>query len=205
MSVIIYNMVTFYFLRHGKKQSIPWDPPLTELGLRQAETTAEFLKTIPFKSIISSQKLRTQQTAKAVAEKMGIEVIIDKRLQERLEWEGDMSFEEFLEEWWKTDRNRKYKPEKGESSQNKGFLMRGVIDEISEKYKEGNFLIVTHGGSIGDLLRNLFTEEKISHKTDFVSGTRFVELTECSLTIIQRSKDKFKLIQLNSATHLSNL
>ncbi len=198
-------MITFYFLRHGTKQFIPFDPPLTELGLRQADMTAEFLKTISFKLIISSHKLRTQQTAKAVAKKTGIEVMTDKRLQERLEWEIDKSFEEFLKEWWKTDRDRRYKPEKGESSQGKGLLMRGVIDEISEKYKEGKFLIVTHGGSIGDLLRNLFTEEAIPHKTDSVSDTRFIELLECSLTIIQKSKDKFKLLELNNTSHLSNL
>lgn len=197
-------MITFYFLRHGIKKSVPFDPPLTEVGMKQAELTAEYLKTIPFKTIVASPKLRTRQTAKATAGKIGLQIVLDERLQERLEWEHGKSLEEFFEEWWKTDRDRKYQPKKGESSYNKGVQMRQVLDEFSKKHTEGNILFVTHGGSIGDLLRNLFIEEDIPlYKTDPKSGTRYIELLECSLTVVQLEGDKYKLLRINDTSHLS--
>ncbi len=81
--------------------------------------------------------------------------------------------------------------------------MKEVIDELFNTYKEGNILVVTHGGSIGDLLRKLFSEKTITHKTEPVSGARYIEILECSITIVQRQKENFKLTKVNDVGHLS--
>jgi len=157
-------MLTFYFIRHGQKEAVPFDPPLTKIGVKQAELTAGYLKTIPFKAIVASQKTRVQQTTQIIAKQLKLSISVDERLQERLEWENDVSFEKFMEEWNKTDIDRTYQPKRGKSSSDNGKQMKEIIDEMSNTYKEGNVLVVTHGGSIGDLLRCLFTEEAITYK-----------------------------------------
>ncbi len=196
-------MLTFYLIRHGQKEDIPFDPALTKLGIKQAEVTAEYLKNISFTAIIASPKLRTQQTAKIVSKKLGLPIFTNSRIEERMEWEKGKTLEEFIKEWIKTDLNRDYQPEKGESSINKGKIMREVIEDLAEKYQEGNILIVTHGGSIGDLLRNLFTEEALTHKAEPTSGAKFIEIVECSITIIQKERNKYKLLKINDISHLS--
>ncbi len=48
-------MVTFYFVRHGLKEAVPFDPSLTTIGLEQAKAAAELLKNIFF-SMLSNNK-----------------------------------------------------------------------------------------------------------------------------------------------------
>jgi broad specificity phosphatase PhoE len=196
-------MIHFYLVRHGQKEPIPFDPPLTSIGEKQAEVTAQYLKDIPFKGGIASSKLRAKQTAEIIAMPHGLEVTTDERLIERLEWEGNETFEEFIAEWTKTDLDRKYKPKIGKTSMDKGKIMRKVIDELSEEYIDGNILIVSHGGAIGDLLRDVFGQESIPQRIDPITGAPHIKLDECSITIIERNKTSFKLKILNDTSHLS--
>lgn len=196
-------MMTFYFIRHGQKEAVPFDPPLTKIGVKQAEVTAEYLKTIPFKAIIASQKIRAKETAQIIAKQLNLPISTDDRLQERLEWENNVSFDEFIKEWNKTDIDRTYQPMKGNSSADNGKQMKEVIEDLANKHQEGNVLIVTHGGSIGDLLRNLFTEKAITHKTEPISGARYIDILECSVTTIKKSGDKYELLKLGDISHLS--
>ena len=71
------------------------------------------------------------------------------------------------------------------------------------KYQYGNILIVTHGGTIGYLLRQLFTEKVIDHKTEPSSGARYIDILECSVTTIKKSDDKYELLKLEDISHLS--
>lgn len=196
-------MLIFYLVRHGLKEPIPFDPPLTSIGVNQAEATAQYLKDINIKSIVSSPKLRAKQTADIIAKSHGLVVTTDDRLVERLEWEGNESFEEFLIEWRKTDLDRKFNPKMGDSSVSKGEIMKRVIDELSEKYREGNIVITSHGGAIGDLLRYLFGEEATPHRIDPVTNAPHIQLNECSITIIERDENKCKLKRMNDTSHLS--
>lgn len=195
-------MLTFYLVRHGAKEAIPFDPPLTNIGVKQAEATAEFLKNISFDLVMASPKLRTRQTADIISKPHLLPIITDYRLIERLEWENNESFDEFFKEWNKTDLDRNYQPGKGMSSFANGKRMVSILDELSDKYKNGNILIVTHGGSIGDLLRNLFTEEAISHKVEPHSGAKYIDIRECSITAIQKNKGVYELLNLGDISHL---
>jgi broad specificity phosphatase PhoE len=196
-------MITFYLVRHGTKEATPFDPSLTQVGVKQAETTAELLKNISFREIISSPKLRTKQTAELLAKPQVLPVVIDNRLVERLEWENNTSFDEFIKEWNKTDIDRNYLPRKGMSSSANGEQMKKILDELSQKHQEGNILIVTHGGTIGDLLRQLFTEKAINHKTESTSGAKYIDIPECSITTIQKLENEYKLGKLGDISHLS--
>lgn len=198
-------MLVIYLIRHGNKKKIPFDPPLTETGIKQAEVTGDFLIHEDFKAIFASPKLRTMQTAEIIAGKLNLSVTTDKRLVERLEWENHVSFEKFVQEWAKTDQDRSYAPLKGNSSIKKGLLMRELIGEIYSKYTSGNIIIVTHGGAIGDLLRNLFGDASIVHDIDTTTHTKHIHISECSITKIGIENGKSKIIQINGTSHLPEL
>ncbi len=196
-------MLTFYLVRHGTKEAIPFDPPLTRIGLKQAEVTADYLKAISFIKVIASPKLRTQQTAKEIAKQQSLPIYTDERLLERMEWQENETFEEFIAEWNKTDIDRSYFPRTGMSSSANGKQARKLLDELSNQHEEGNILVVTHGGTIGDILRNLFTEEKINHATEPKSDAKYIDLLECSITTIKSGSGNYELLMLGDISHLS--
>jgi broad specificity phosphatase PhoE len=126
----------------------------------------------------------------------------DIRLIERLEWESEQSFHEFNIEWNKTDINRDYQPEKGRSSNENGRQMRRVLDELSNKHKDGNILVVSHGGSLADLLRNIFGQENLPHEINAKTGAKYMKIQECSVTVIRKQKENYKLVKINDISHL---
>lgn len=196
-------MLTFYLIRHGTKETIPFDPPLTALGIRQAEITAAFLRNIPFSIVLSSPKLRTLKTAEILAKPHGLPVITDDRLVERLEWENGQSFQDFMDEWKKTDINRNYHPKTGISSHKNGERMEQVLTELIHSSESGNILIVTHGGTIGDTLRRLFTDKQFTYVTDPETGATYINILECSITKIRYLGSSFNLLTLGDVSHLS--
>lgn len=90
-------MTTLYLVRHGET---PWnvagryqgqlDPPLTEHGRQQARAAAAQLAAQGISAIYSSDLARAYQTAQALADDLGLPIIIDKRLREinQGEWQG---------------------------------------------------------------------------------------------------------------------
>lgn len=84
-------MTNIYLVRHGEDQDNAKhvlnghrDTELTNIGEKQAEKTGEELKKANIKVIYSSPLKRAYDTAKIIAEKIGIkDIIIDDRLKER--------------------------------------------------------------------------------------------------------------------------
>lgn len=77
-------MARIFLIRHGeaaKGEHIP-DPILTDEGYKQAEELALKLSTLEKVQLISSPKLRAQQTAKPLAEVWDIEVVIENAVTE---------------------------------------------------------------------------------------------------------------------------
>jgi 2,3-bisphosphoglycerate-dependent phosphoglycerate mutase len=69
------------------------DPPLTEAGLLQARALAERLRRVRLDALFASPLRRARETAAAVAEATGVQIVIVDELREvRLgEWEGQLS------------------------------------------------------------------------------------------------------------------
>lgn len=60
------------------------EPPLTELGIEQAQMAAQFLKDRNIQVVVSSRMNRTRQTARIIANHLGIEEVdIVEDLQEQ--------------------------------------------------------------------------------------------------------------------------
>lgn len=197
-------MVTFYLIRHGQKEGSAGDPHLSKFGKIKTKHTAKFLKDKQIKQIFASPFNRTKETADIIAQELDLKINIDDRLRERMNW-GDKkneSYEEFWKEWQKTDLDRDYRPSHGYSSKEAGRRLELFIqDSLKDANSNDAFLIVTHGGIIGDLLRNIFSEKDLPLVINEASKAKYLEILECSITIIKKDKD-FVLEKIGDISHL---
>lgn len=198
-------MTTFYIIRHGDKHPIPPDPGLNELGHKQAQATAKYLKQFPITRIVASPLRRTQETAQHIAEQLQLSIQTDQRLRERLNWgdDPDQSRESFIELWRKTSQDRSYQPPIGLSSELAGKSFESIVLELTQGDDE-HIALVTHGGVIADFLRNVFSEKELSSLiTQYPDGFDY-EVKECSLTQVVFDED-LQLIKANDVGHLLSL
>ena len=150
-------MTTLYMIRHGET---PWnvegryqgqlDPPLTEQGRRQAESTAARLASLGFEAIYSSDLARAQQTAAALAEQTGLPVRLDSRLREihQGEWQGVL-IGDIRARWpaeihgWENDPWHHHPPG-GESLPALQTRVYAVIDELTARHPHGKVAVFSH-------------------------------------------------------------
>lgn len=197
-------MTTFYLLRHGDKEFISGDPPLSSKGIKQAETTAKYLQNKNIAAIFASKLKRAQETAQITSQVLNLPMYVDERLKERMNW-GDkkgQSFEKFNVEWRKTDKDRNYKPTSGSSSFETGNNLKLFLDEMSKRYINQTILVITHGGAIGDFLRNVFKAEDLPFAVNKETNSRYIEILGCSITIVGKENDIYKLKTINFVNHL---
>lgn len=193
----------FYLIRHGDKPNIAGDPRLSKLGIKQAYITALHFKDKNIHQIYSSSARRARKTAQVIAKELKINNIkIDSRLQERFYWGNDFlkTFDDFLKEWKKSVYNRDYKPLIGDSSREAGTRLKELIDKLHNQNNNQNIILVSHGGVIVDLLRNLFTDEYLkTFSSDFLE----TGILECSITQLVINGNKYILKEFNTGTHLN--
>jgi 2,3-bisphosphoglycerate-dependent phosphoglycerate mutase len=195
-------MTTFYLIRHGHKDLTPPDPGLTNIGHRQAQITGSHLAKYPITKIVASPLRRTQETAQYLAKHLNIPIQTDTRLYERMNW-GDLphqTMEEFLELWKKTTHDREYAPIGGRSSRLAGdTALELMLEELPSEH--AHVALISHGGTIADLLRNIYTEEDLRSAQNTLLPELDYHVDECALTIIEWDfKPQLKLI--NDSSHL---
>ena len=153
----IYLVTTIYLVQHGDKERLPGDPGLTELGKRQAEVTARWLRATGLQAVYSSPLRRARETAEPVSQATGLAVQVDSRLRERLNWDGTQAFGTFLAEWDRSTEDRDLVLSNGESSRSAGERLRLFLAGLAGG--SGPVAVVSHGGVTVDLLRNLLGDE----------------------------------------------
>lgn len=147
-------------LRHGQSESNAAgllvgrsDPPLTGLGIRQAEAAGRYLAaersrgTSRALTIMSSPLLRARSTAEIVAEICEVsEVVVDERLIELDygEFDGLRMAEVSASDWqaWRADVS--WRPPSGESLFEIQERVGLWCEEIQERDAEGDVLAVSH-------------------------------------------------------------
>ncbi|MGH4015746.1 MAG: bifunctional RNase H/acid phosphatase [Pseudonocardiaceae bacterium] len=153
-------------LRHGQTEysaqarySGHRDLPLTDLGERQAAAAAARLSTTDgVTAVISSPMLRARQTAKPVADALGVPCSVHDGLIETDfgAWEG-LTFAQARERdpdlhaRWLTDTS--LAPPEGESMEAVHRRVRRVRDQLITEYGAGTLIVVTHVTPIKALLR----------------------------------------------------
>lgn len=71
-------------IRHCQANGQEPEAALTEAGLRQAESLRDFLAGRPIDAVVASEYRRAGQTAKPLADALGLGVQVDARLNERV-------------------------------------------------------------------------------------------------------------------------
>jgi broad specificity phosphatase PhoE len=149
-------MPLIYLVQHGDKGHEPGDPGLTSTGRQQAALAGQWLRSAGVRSLYSSPLRRAWQTAQEIASATGLEVVMDTRLRERLNWSAG-SFADFAAEWSRSERNRDFVPAGGDSSRQAGERLRAFV--IEQSGMPGPVAAVTHGGVTRDLLRTLLGDD----------------------------------------------
>jgi broad specificity phosphatase PhoE len=196
-------MKTIYLIRHGQKVNQPGDPPLTDLGKKQAILTANHIKSLSFDLIVSSPSLRARQTAQIIADTTGMSLKIEPSITERMNW-GDIkgqTFDDFWQEWIRSSSEPDYQPTPGISSKMNGQRFLLFLADLLKKAKTNTVLIVSHGGTIGDGLRTILGDDQLPliHEPD---GNTYLDIKECSITTIIYDGQKFQLTAINQIGHL---
>lgn len=150
-----------YIVRHGQTN---WnkegryagrkDIPLNEEGILQAKQLKEKLRNVKFDVVITSPLKRALQTAQEITDQ---EIIIDERIIERSNGELEGKLKNEIKE--KIDFNdpneKKYNIEPITEFKKRIY---NFLDEVKEKYKGKNVLIITHAG-VGIYIRTYFEGE----------------------------------------------
>lgn len=167
----------WFLVRHGETNANKnqWlsghkDEPLNENGKEQAEETAKKLVGLDIDLIISSDLSRARETAKIIARKLGVEVVIDKELREKNygEWEGK-TFDEISKkhgfDFWDLYKRYEFQTPGGERWQEVEERIWGAFNKHRGTHKHKNIVIVSHGGALRMLrkkIMNLTIEESLS-------------------------------------------
>lgn len=205
-------MTTLLLIRHG--QSLAnlaryfaghTDPVLTELGLRQAECTAEFLVSrYPISAVYSSDLQRAYQTGAAVAEKLALPIHKDTGLREIYagEWEGktfDRIQAQFTEDYrcWMTDIGH-CRPTGGESTAELLARAEESLRRIGEENPNATVAVATHATVIR-VLQSKFSGVGLDGMKDVPW------IVNASVTELHYDNGRFALGRIGQAEHLNDL
>ena len=141
------------------------DIELNEKGREQAEELAERAAALgDIDVIIASPMKRAMQTAQMTARRLGMEIITDERLREwdYGEYEQMPRFTDGFA--WNKENFGVRMGKTGESLLQLSHRVFSAVDDIIEKYRGKNVLIVSHGGvcRVIEMYFNDMTTEKFS-------------------------------------------
>ena len=136
------------------------DPPLDEQGRRQAALAAPYLAAglSPDDTVVvSSDLVRAADTARVLAELLGVQVRLDERLREHGmgSWEGLTRAEvadRFPEQYadWTAGR-----PVRGRGGEEPSAVTERALQALAELPPVGTAVVVAHGGTTGRLIERL--------------------------------------------------
>lgn len=160
-----------YVIRHGQTTSDvedryggDYDDHLTDLGIRESKELAEKIKNFGIEIIFASPRIRAQETAKILQEKLGVEIKTIPDLRERNQYG-------ILSGMKKSEAKGKY-PEMVEMLKDRFNTIEGAEDYESfrkrvvdafNKVAKSNYktvAIVTHGGPIRRIFGEILKMEK---------------------------------------------
>jgi len=181
---------TLHLIRHGETD---WnvgrrvqgntDVPLSAHGREQAEELAARLADWPIGAIYSSDLRRALDTARPLAERLGLELIVDPILRERNfgAFEGllDAEVEALLEDPHVFWRDADTRPDKGESRREVWTRVTSFLDRLLADPPAEEIAIVSHGGPIRLAAAYLARED--------VESMTWREVANVSVTTIETS------------------
>lgn len=61
-------------------------------------------------------------------------------------------------------------------------------------------MFVTHGGTIGDLLRTLFPCNELPIIHNKKTGAKYIEILPGSVTVLEKEEGSYRLVRMNETT-----
>lgn len=205
-------MTNIIFIRHGESMANRmavfagnFNADLTEIGLAQAQKTAEYVaQNYKVDAVYASDLLRAYKTGKAVADVLSLPVNADARLREISagKWEGE-TFDAIPKKYpadfslWVTDIGNS-RPTDGESVRQLGQRILSAVTDIAEKNDGKTLVIATHATPIRVL-------------QCMIGGKSFDEMqnipwvSNCSVTEICYNGGNWKLIKIGYDEHLAGM
>ena len=159
------------------------DPPLNDAGRTQAAELAERLAGDGIAAIYSSDLMRASQTARVVADRLGLAVVEDAGLREIDvgSWSGltraevEQRFPQGYARWLGGEIGHD-----GETREELTERVVGAVEQIAAEHPEGTILVVTHGGAIRAIRRHASGDPGDSIEN---CGTSSLELVDGVLTV----------------------
>ena len=159
------------------------DPPLNDAGRTHAAELAERLAGDGIAAIYSSDLMRASQTARVVADRLGLAVVEDAGLREIDvgSWSGltrakvEQRFPEGYARWLGGEIGHD-----GETREELTERVVGAVERIAAEHPEGTILVVTHGGAIRAIRRHASGDPGDSIEN---CGTSSLELVDGVLTV----------------------
>ena len=184
------------------------DPELSELGFMEAEATAEFISQAPAAwklslanpIVVSSDMLRTRQTATAIANRLGAEMKIEPRIREVYfgEWNGLTNEELFSKDQELLDSWRgslDFRPPGGESVNDLLRRVSPFIDELREQYANRTVIVVSHM-----MPTRAMTHSIMGSDPSYLWSASFAPASVSAFRIW--GFEQYELISLNACAHL---
>jgi len=156
--------IELVIVQHAEKRAEPGDPGLTDLGRKQAAAAATFLARTEWNALYCSPLRRARETAVAIGEACALDVSIDDRLRERMNWGSNahaQTLDAFQADWRRATADRSWTPPSGDSSSATGARFLAAINAFAAAAGP-RVLVVSHGGATVDLLRTLFGDDEVA-------------------------------------------
>jgi probable phosphoglycerate mutase len=164
-------VLNLYLLRHGETEFSRGDrfcgdidAPLTEAGARMGDAFAAAYGDLRWRAIVTSTRRRTIATAAPLAERVGLPILRDSRLDEMYfgAWQGLTKREAGTRDplryaRWREDPT--VGAPAGESPFEVSVRAVAAIDDLRARYESGNVLVVSHKTVLRLLLCRLLNVE----------------------------------------------
>jgi probable phosphoglycerate mutase len=201
--------LTLYFLRHGQTTlsrddsfcGSGLDPELTAEGSEMAQAFADAYHALPWRAVFASPLRRTVSTARPLCEASGLEMELRDDLKEigYGAWEGktkDVVERDYHDDYikWLADPAW-HAPTGGEQAVVIARRSLQTVEEIMQRFADGNVLVVSHKATIRIMLCALLG----------IDVGRFRYRLTCpvgSVSIVEMSKEGPMLRALAERSHL---
>jgi probable phosphoglycerate mutase len=174
------------------------NPPLSDMGRRQAELVARRLMRQEFAAIYVSTLRRTAETAAPLAALCGLTPIVEPDIREVFlgQWEGGMFRQKiadqdpvaqrmFAEQRWDVIPD-------AESSEAFSARLRGAVTRIAAAHADARVVVFSHGAAIGEIMAQASGAEAFA----------FTAADNSSISRLIVANDRWLVRGFNETTHL---
>jgi broad specificity phosphatase PhoE len=204
---------TLYLIRHGATaanllspptlQGRYQDPPLADIGVRQAEITRDLLAIRPIDACYSSPLRRAVQTASIIAQPHGLRpkhvdalVEIDVGQWEGLDWgtirkSDNKAYAQFMK------NPARFGYPGGENFSEVGKRVENAVETILAEHQGQRILVVSH-----HVVNRIYLAHLLGIPP---SGARRVSLDNCGISVVVREAQRTSVTMVNACLHLQGL